>query len=130
MKIVVTSHDVMTACPHLSEEQADAVLIEFAERYDFRQGVSESLLRDKGNRMFPVSKDRDIGKDVCSFAVRVNRMSVKAWLVSTAATKDVPSKTFWLSLGHIKETDCLAEGDEGYVTIPAWVAKAKNLDKP
>lgn len=54
----------------------------------------------------------------------VKRATHKAWLVAITSPK---VSEFWLPLSQLKDTDCLAEGDEGYFVIPEWLADKNGL---
>lgn len=59
-------------------------------------------------------------------AVTVLRLTPKAFLVTTA---DFEGKLleFWVPRSQVVETDCLAEGDSGTMTLTEWIAKKKGL---
>jgi len=58
--------------------------------------------------------------------VTIKRMSEKAYFV---ATKDKKGKSveIWVPKSQVVETDCLAEGDEGYMIVKPWFAEQANL---
>jgi len=64
--------------------------------------------------------------DLVHIEVTVQRLTEKAYLVET---EDCENNTveIWLPKSQVKETDCLAEGDEGYMDITRWIAKQKDL---
>ena len=52
--------------------------------------------------------------------------SGKAWLFR--AEDDVMHEhEYWIPVSQLVETDCNAPGDSGYITIPYWLAKDKDL---
>ncbi len=58
--------------------------------------------------------------------ITVKRMTDKALLVQLRNTEGKLVEE-WLPRSQIKETDCLAEGDEGYVILTEWIAKRRNF---
>jgi len=65
-------------------------------------------------------------KQIVEINVEVRRITEKAYLVVIARPNAKPIET-WLPKSQVKETDCLAEGDEGTMTITYWIAKEKGL---
>jgi len=58
--------------------------------------------------------------------VTVNRKTEKAWLVwieGGARLKNPGAtwQTYWLPDSAVVETDCLAEGDKGYMVVKRWI---------
>lgn len=64
--------------------------------------------------------------DNIEIPVVVKRMTTKAFLVEVPREEGKPLE-LWLPRSQVKETDCLAEGDEGTMTITHWIAKEKGL---
>jgi hypothetical protein len=64
--------------------------------------------------------------DTIEIQVVVKRITAKAFLVAIAREEGKPLET-WMPRSQVKETDCLAEGDEGTMTITNWIAKEKGL---
>ena len=64
--------------------------------------------------------------DTIEIEVTVKRVTEKAYLVEC---EDAENKTveIWLPKSQVKETDCLADGDEGTMEITMWIAKQKDL---
>jgi hypothetical protein len=64
--------------------------------------------------------------DTIEIEVTVMRITDKAYLVEL---ENLENKTeqMWIPKSQVKETDCLAEGDEGTMEITAWIAKQKGL---
>jgi hypothetical protein len=60
--------------------------------------------------------------------VEIKRMSDKAWLIKATDVDGKPTET-WVPKSQISETDCLAEGDKGYMIISDWIATQKNFVK-
>jgi hypothetical protein len=60
--------------------------------------------------------------------VEVKRISEKAWLIKATDVNNKPTET-WIPKSQIIETDCLAEGDKGYMVISDWIAKQKKFVK-
>lgn len=58
--------------------------------------------------------------------VEIKRITEKAYLAVIQRPGDKPLET-WLPKSQVKATDCLAEGDEGTMTITYWIAKEKGL---
>jgi|LakMenEpi03Aug12_release.lakeMendotaPanAssembly.Ray.scaffolds.fasta_scaffold234088_3 hypothetical protein len=58
--------------------------------------------------------------------VTIKRMTEKAMLVETFDYKKRPLEC-WIPRSQIRETDCLAEGDEGTMTVSAWIAGEKGM---
>ena len=58
--------------------------------------------------------------------VEILRMSPKAMFVATKDHKRRPIEA-WIPLSQIRETDCLAEGDQGTMTISKWIAAEKEI---
>lgn len=58
--------------------------------------------------------------------VTIMRMTEKAYLVEIPQEGSKPLEE-WIPKSQVKETDCLAEGDEGTMTITPWIAKEKGL---
>lgn len=54
----------------------------------------------------------------------VKHLTSKAMLVSL--TEPLP-KEIWIPLSQLKDTDCLAKGDEGYFLVPHWLAEKNEL---
>jgi hypothetical protein len=64
--------------------------------------------------------------DNISVDVKIKRLTDKAYFV---ATKDKKNKAveIWVPKSQVVETDCLAEGDEGYLILKPWFAEQANL---
>lgn len=58
--------------------------------------------------------------------VTVKRVTEKALLVSFTNDEGKVIEE-WIPKSQVKETDCLADGDEGYVTMTSWIAKQKGF---
>lgn len=58
--------------------------------------------------------------------VTIKRSTEKAVLIVTE-TPDGKPVEIWLPKSQIKETDCLADNDTGYVVVTEWIAKQKGL---
>lgn len=62
--------------------------------------------------------------------VEVLRQTVNAWLVRTEVPDDsdtarLVTKEVWIPKSQVTDTDCLAAGDVGYMTITPWIAQQK-----
>jgi len=64
------------------------------------------------------------GKEHVRLEGTVKRMTHKAVLVALTSPK---VKEIWIPSSQLKDTDCLAEGDEGYFVIPQWLAEKNDL---
>lgn len=64
--------------------------------------------------------------DTIEIQVVVKRITAKAFLVEILREEGKPLET-WMPRSQVKETDCLADGDEGTMTITNWIAKEKGL---
>ena len=64
--------------------------------------------------------------DLIEIEVTVLRITDKAFLVEL---ENLENKTeeMWIPKSQVKETDCLAKGDEGTMEITQWIAKQKGL---
>lgn len=69
--------------------------------------------------------------------VTVNRKTEKAWLIwveSGASLKNPGAawQTYWVPDSAVIETDCLAEGDKGYMILKRWIVDQLELvpDEP
>jgi hypothetical protein len=58
--------------------------------------------------------------------VEVKRITEKAYLAVISRPGSKPLET-WIPKSQVKETDCLAPGDSGTMTITYWIAKEKGL---
>lgn len=58
--------------------------------------------------------------------VTVKKITERAMLVVVPRENGKPEE-MWLPKSQIDETDCLADGDEGYIVITEWIAKQKGL---
>jgi hypothetical protein len=67
--------------------------------------------------------------DTIEVEVTVKRITEKAYLVELENLENKTEKTeeMWIPKSQVKDTDCLAEGDEGTMEITAWIAKQKGL---
>lgn len=54
----------------------------------------------------------------------VKHMTSKAMLVTLTSPK---VSEIWIPLSQLRDTDCLAKGDEGYFVIPHWLAEKNEL---
>ena len=60
--------------------------------------------------------------------VTVNRITEKAYLVTLEnPNNNQKTEEMWIPKSQVKDTDCLASGDEGTMEITAWIAKQKGL---
>ena len=67
-----------------------------------------------------VSRPDDVEVDI-----EIIRVTAKAYLVATVNYEDEDIE-IWLPRSQI-DTDCWAEGDEGYAVVPRWLALEKEL---
>ncbi len=58
--------------------------------------------------------------------VTVKRITEKAYLV-TVSNEEGKKIEEWIPKSQVTETDCLAEGDEGFMTIADWIVKKKGI---
>ena len=58
-------------------------------------------------------------------AITFIRRTEKAFLVRTVDYENEPLEV-WVPRSQV-ETDCFAEGDEGTMTLPEWLAEEKGL---
>lgn len=64
-------------------------------------------------------------KDV-TIDVAIRKLTEKAMLIRVIRDGNIVE--VWLPKSQVKETDCLAADDTGYVIIPAWLAKEKGIE--
>lgn|GEM_PF-2520401 len=58
--------------------------------------------------------------------VLVKRVTEKAFLISLTDDEGKPVE-MWLPKSQIRETDCLADGDKGYIIMTGWIAQQKGF---
>ena len=58
--------------------------------------------------------------------VTVKKITEKAYLIELENLEN-NTEQMWIPKSQVKDTDCLAEGDEGTMEITAWIAKQKGL---
>jgi len=58
--------------------------------------------------------------------VTIKKITEKAYLV-TLVNEDNKKVDEWIPKSQITETDCLAEGDEGTMSIAAWILKKRGI---
>jgi hypothetical protein len=63
-------------------------------------------------------------KDDVTLEGKVKHLTPKAMLVTLTAPK---VSEIWIPLSQLKDTDCLAKGDEGYFVVPHWLAEKNEL---
>lgn len=54
------------------------------------------------------------------------RMTPKAYLIRYKTYKGIETED-WMPVSQVVDTDCWAEGDEGLMTVKAWIAKKKEI---
>lgn len=60
------------------------------------------------------------------FNMKILRMTPKAYLIRYTTYRGIESEE-WMPVSQVVATDCWAEGDEGLMTVKAWIAKKKEI---
>lgn len=67
-------------------------------------------------------------EDTFEIEVTVKRITEKAYLVELEnPANNNKTEEMWIPKSQVKDTDCLAEGDEGTMELTMWIAKQKGL---
>lgn len=58
--------------------------------------------------------------------VTIKRITDKAFLIC-CENAEGETVEIWIPKSQVNETDCFAEGDQGYMEVTEWIAKQKEL---
>lgn len=102
--------------------------------HDARTQVYTSRTGDRKEIYYPPEepsgawKAQVMAEETVTLDVTVKRITEKAYLVEFEnPMNNQKTQEEWIPKSQVKDTDCLAEGDEGEMEITAWIAKQKGL---